>query len=62
MRPDWWRRGAEILVMAVKWLVGNRDHQRNVYLALKKLDLRTWIKTAIDVGEKTANMEERAID
>jgi len=27
---------------------------------LKKLDLRTWIKTTTDVGEKIVNEEEKA--
>jgi hypothetical protein len=40
--------------------VGDRDHRRNVNLALKKLDLRIWIKTATDAGEKMTNLEERA--
>jgi hypothetical protein len=39
----------------------SRDHQRNVDLALKKLDLRIWIKTATDAGEKMTNVEERAV-
>lgn len=47
-------------VMVGEWCVGDRDHQRNVNLALKKLNLRIWIKTATDAGEKMTNVEERA--
>jgi len=59
MRRDWWGREVGTPVMSVKWSVGARNPRRNIGLALKKLDLRTW-KTATDVGEKPENIEERA--
>jgi len=36
--------------------------RRNVDLASKKPDLRTWIKTAIDAGKPTENMVEEDTD
>jgi hypothetical protein len=47
------------LVMTVKWRVGVRDPWRNVDLAMKKLDIRTW-KTSTNTGEKIVNVKERA--
>jgi hypothetical protein len=48
--------------MSVVERLGDRDHWKNVDLAFKKVDLRTWIKTTTDVGEKTVNEEDKAPD
>jgi hypothetical protein len=49
-------RVAETPVGVVERHVGGRDHQRNVYLAFKKPNLRTLRKSATNIGSTAANV------
>ncbi len=48
-------RVAETPVGVVERHVGGRDHQRNVYLAFKKPNLRIMTKTATNAGRTATN-------